>query len=141
MKEVNDSKFVTRNWDVIHDQTNVNYNAGNEIVYSIGWLKPNLCDHNNVYILVRGYNALIGHNFPTKVEFKNCRPFIMFITKSDGTKINDAEDLDFVMSMYNLLKQLFLRLILRRIKPFKYFKYKDTLLENSVGENGILKSK
>ena len=35
------------------------------------------------------------------MAFKNCAPFIKFITKIDGTIIDDAEDLDLVMLMYN----------------------------------------
>ena len=36
--------------------------------------------------------------------FKNNAPFINCITKINGIKIDDAEDLDVVMSMYNLLE-------------------------------------
>ena len=37
----------------------------------------------------------------TQVTFKNCAPFI---TKIDGTTIEDAEDLDLVRLMYNLVE-------------------------------------
>ena len=40
----------------------------------------------------------------TQVAFKNCAPFIKCITKIDGTMIDDAEDLDLIMPMYNLLE-------------------------------------
>ena len=36
--------------------------------------------------------------------FKNHAPFINFISKFNGVKINNAEDLDVVMPMYNLLE-------------------------------------
>ena len=36
--------------------------------------------------------------------FKNNAPFIDCITNINGTKIDNAEDLDVVMPMYNLLK-------------------------------------
>ena len=39
-----------------------------------------------------------------QVAFKNCAPFIKCITKTDGTTLDDAEDLDLVMSIYNLLE-------------------------------------
>ena len=35
------------------------------------------------------------------MAFKNCVPFTKCITKIYGTTINDAEDLDLVMLMYN----------------------------------------
>ena len=37
------------------------------------------------------------------VAFKRNAPFINCISKINGVKIDNAEDLDFVMSMYNLL--------------------------------------
>ena len=36
--------------------------------------------------------------------FKNNAPFINCISKNNGIKIDNAEDLDVVMSMYNLLE-------------------------------------
>ena len=38
------------------------------------------------------------------VTFKNNAPFINCITKINGIKIDNAEDLDVVMPMYNLLE-------------------------------------
>ena len=40
----------------------------------------------------------------TQVSFKNCAPFTKCITKIDGTTIDNAEDLDLVLSMYNLIE-------------------------------------
>ena len=40
----------------------------------------------------------------TQEAFKNCAPFTKCITKIDETSIDDAEDLDFFMSMRNLKK-------------------------------------
>ena len=62
-------------------------------------LKSNLCH----YILVKGDIAVVGY-YGTQATFKNCAPFIECITKVDGTIIEDAEDLDLVMLMYNLLE-------------------------------------
>ena len=39
-----------------------------------------------------------------QVVFKNCAPFTKCIIKIDGTTIHDAEDLDLVMPMYNLIE-------------------------------------
>ena len=39
-----------------------------------------------------------------KLIFKNNAPFINFITKITGIKTDNAEDLDVVMPMYNLLE-------------------------------------
>ena len=32
LNEASDSKFVTRKWNIVNDQSNVNYDARNEIV-------------------------------------------------------------------------------------------------------------
>ena len=32
LNEVSDSKFVTRNWNIVNDQSNANYGVGNEII-------------------------------------------------------------------------------------------------------------
>ena len=40
LKEPNDSKFVTRKWNV-NDQSNVNYDVGIEIIYNTEVLKSN----------------------------------------------------------------------------------------------------
>ena len=53
--------------------------------------------------MVRGDIIIVRDN-GTQVTFKNCAPFINCITKIDGKTIDDAEDLDLVMSMYNFLE-------------------------------------
>ena len=103
LNERNDSKFVKRKWNIANDESNANYNVGNEIIYNIKVLKSNFCDYNDAYILVRGNITIIGHQ-ATQVAFKNCAPFIKCITKIDGTTIHNANDLDLVMTMYNLIE-------------------------------------
>ena len=76
---------------------------GNEVIYNTEVLKSNLCDYNDAYILVRG-DITVTAAPTTQVAFKNCAPFTKCITKIDGTTIDDAEDLDLVMSMYNLIE-------------------------------------
>ena len=38
------------------------------------------------------------------LTFNNCAPFTKCITKIDGITIDNAENLDFVMPMYNLIE-------------------------------------
>ena len=42
LNEANDSKFVTRKWNIINDQLNANYDVGNEIICNSEVLKSNL---------------------------------------------------------------------------------------------------
>ena len=98
LNEANYSKFLTRKWNIVSDDSRPNYDVGSEIIYNTEILNSNLCDYNNTYILVRGNITIVGHQV-TQVAFKNCAPFSKCITKIDGITIYDAEDLDLVMSM------------------------------------------
>ena len=69
LNEPNDSKFVTRKWNIVNDISNANYGVGNDIICNTEVLKSNLCDNNDAYILVRGDITIIGHQV-TQVTFK-----------------------------------------------------------------------
>ena len=45
LKEANDSNFVTRKWNVVKDDSKLNYGTGNEIVYNTEVLESNLTDY------------------------------------------------------------------------------------------------
>ena len=105
LNESSDSKFVARKRNIGNYQSNRNDHAEIEIICNTEVLKSNLCDYSGAYILVRGNIIIVGNN-ATQAAFKNYAPFIKCITKIDGTTINDAEDLDLVMSMYNLLEYI-----------------------------------
>ena len=38
---------MTRKWNIANDQSNVNYDVRNEIIYNTGVLKSNLSDYND----------------------------------------------------------------------------------------------
>ena len=65
-----------------------------------------------VHILVKGNisvnnNAGAGaaaNNIGKKVIFKNCAPFTNCISKINNTQIDNAEYIDIVMPMYNLIE-------------------------------------
>ena len=92
-------KFMTRQWNIVNDKSKATY----EIICKKEVLKPNFCDYNDACIIVGGNITVVGNN-GTKIAFENCAPLVKCITKVDGTTIDDAEDLDFVMTMYNLLE-------------------------------------
>ena len=52
LNEAGNSKFVTRKWNIVNDQSNynANYSASNKITYSTEVFKSNLCDYNDAYI-------------------------------------------------------------------------------------------
>ena len=102
LNETNDSLFVTRKWNIASYQSDRNYYVKKEIIYHTKVLKSNLSYYIDAYILVRGDIISIAHNIPTQVAFKICALFTKYIIKVDGTTIDDAEDLDLVMPIYNL---------------------------------------
>ena len=69
-------------------------------------LKCNISDYNDAYILVRGdITVIVVIAAPTKqVVFKNYAIFTIRITKTDGTTIDDAEDLYLVLPMFDLIE-------------------------------------
>ena len=72
-------------------------------------LRSNLCDYSDAYIVLNGIIDLLtaDANEDDKAEkdvaFKNNAPFRSCISKINNNLINNAEDLDIVMPMYNLL--------------------------------------
>ena len=103
LNETNDSKFVTRKWNIVNDNWKTKYNTTNEINYNTEISKSNLCHYNDAYVLVTD-NITVVAAPATQVAFKNCVPFTKCITKIDETTIDDAENLDLVMPMNNLIK-------------------------------------
>ena len=70
-------------------------------------MQSNLCDFSDAYIVVTRNITVIDSNDVNcnkKLAFKNNAPFISYISKVNNTFIDNAEDLDIVMPMYNLLE-------------------------------------
>ena len=70
-------------------------------------LRLDLCDFSDAYIVVKGTITVVRPNNAKRnkaVAFKNNAPFINCISKINGVKIDNAEDLDVAMPMYNLLE-------------------------------------
>ena len=71
-------------------------------------MRNNLCDFNDVYIVVTGKITATNpgndaNQYNRKVSLKNSPPFFNCILKINSQLIEDAQDLDVVMAMYNLL--------------------------------------
>ena len=68
-------------------------------------LRSDLCDYGNADIVVKGTISVTGTNNANrrnkKLIFKNNTPFRSCITKINNTFVDNAEDLDIVMPMYN----------------------------------------
>ena len=106
------SKFRTRNFVEINDESRGAYNLNSQIKFKTTMLKSSLCDYSDAYILVKGTisvnnTAAAGagaNNINKKVIFKNCAPFNNCISEINNTQIDNAKDIDIVMPMYNLIE-------------------------------------
>ena len=107
------SKFRTKNWVEINDESRGTY-TGNDIKFKTTMLRSNLCDYADAYILVNGTITITGARDDTAarqaderdkgVTFKNCAPFTKCISRINNTDIDTAQDVDIVMSLYNLVE-------------------------------------
>ena len=106
------SKFRTRNWVEINDESRGAYNVNSQIKFTTTMLKFSLCDYSDAYILVKrtinvNNTAAQGaavNNTNKKVIFKNCASFTNCISETNNTQIDNAKDIDTVMPMYNLIE-------------------------------------
>ena len=102
------SKFATRKLYVINDQNNTDYGKGNEdsttAKFETKVIKSNLCDYSDAYILVTGNITATGGDANTRVAFKNCVPFKKCITHINEEHVDNADNLDIIMPMYNLIE-------------------------------------
>ena len=124
-------KFVTKKWVKVYDQSEKNYDVNKEIRIKTAMLRSDLCDFSDAYIVVKGTITVTKKTFTAndfdapnntvdnatatntsnddafgekELIFKNNAPFMICVSKINGVKIDNAEDVDVVMLMYNLLE-------------------------------------
>ena len=135
------SKFVTREYVRVNGLSNT-YNENKSIRFKTPMLRSNLCDYSDAYILVKGtvtVTALGANNGANNIRdkknrpliLKNNAPFVSCITRINGELIEDADDLDIVMPMYNLLEYI---KNYRKTIGSLYNYYRDELT-NDVNDN------
>ena len=101
------SKFRTKNWVEISDESRGVYNVNSQIKFKTTMLKSSFCDYSDAYILVKGTTTIAGEGDDAAarqaderdkgVAFKNCAPFINCINEINNTQIDNAKDIDIVM--------------------------------------------
>ena len=105
------SKFVTREYVKVNSLSNT-YNENKSVKFKTPMLRSNLCDYADAYILVKGTITVNGivNGVENEVNkrhrpliLKNNAPFVSCITRINGELIEDADDLDIVLPIYNLL--------------------------------------
>ena len=101
-------KFITTKWIELFDQYNGTYNKNKDIKFKVNQLRNDLCDFNNAYIVVTGKITVTNRGnddnvYNRKVSFKNSAPLFNCMLRINSQLIEDAQDLDIVIPMRNLL--------------------------------------
>ena len=106
------SKFKTKNWVEINDESRETYDVNSQIKFKTTMLKSSLCDYSDAYIHIKGTVTVNNtaaadadaNNTNKKVIFKNCPPFTKCISEVNNVNVDDAKDIDIVMPMYKLIE-------------------------------------
>ena len=115
--------LLLKKWIEVYDQSQGNYNVNKEIRIKTSMLRPDLFDFSDAYIVVKGNITVTKKTFTAddidapnntaanvtatntannndigdkKLVFKNNAPFINCISKINGVRIDNAENLDAV---------------------------------------------
>ena len=107
-------RFITKKLVEVHDQSGSadnRHKPNQQIRFKTSMLRSDLCDFSDAYILVKGditHTKTSGRgiiNISNRfLAFKNNTSFTNCTSKSKNVLIDNAEDLDIVMPMYNLLE-------------------------------------
>ena len=136
------SRFVTSEYVRVNSLLDT-YNQNKSIRFKTPMLRSNLCDYSDVYVLVKGTITVTApgvnnnaNNIRDKrnrpVILKSNAPFVSCITIINSELIEDADDLDIVMSMYNLLEY---SKNYRKTIGSLYNYYRDELSDNADDDN------
>ena len=108
------SKFASKKWYVIDNESNGSYSHQHPIKFLTKSIVSSLCDYSDAYILVTvavfvkrrntAHTGDIALNAVTQVAFKNCAPFKDCRTEVNDTIVDYADFINIAMPMYNLPK-------------------------------------
>ena len=103
-------RFIAKKWVEVYGQsgsTDDRYKPSKQIRFKISMLRSDLCGFSDAFIVMKGKISITNPNnnaYDKKLASKNNAPFVSCISKINNTFIDNAEDLDVVMPMYNLLE-------------------------------------
>ena len=107
------SQFRTKNWVETNDDSRGTYTNA-DIKFKTTMLKSDLCDYAAACIFGKGTIEITGAGATADarqldernkcVTFKNCAPLIKCISRINNKDIDNAQNIDNVMQMYNLIE-------------------------------------
>ena len=91
------TKFRTKNWAEINDESRRTYSTNSQITFKTSVLRSSLCDYSDAYTLIKGTIAVANtgtdaapNNADKKVISKNCAPFTGCLSRINNTQVDDA---------------------------------------------------
>ena len=106
------SKFRTKNWVEVNNKSRGTYNVNSQIKFKTLMSRSSLCNYSDAYILVSAFirisniAAAGGEANNRKNIIKNCAPCTNCINEINNTQIDNAEDIDIVTAIYNLIEYI-----------------------------------
>ena len=98
------SKFATKKWYVINDESKGNYSQENLIKFLTESIESSLYDYSDACILFSGNVIVTGGNTNSNVAFKNCATFKECSTEINGTGVDEPKFINITMPMSNLIE-------------------------------------
>ena len=105
-------RVISKKWVEVHDYSGSvgnRYKRTKQIIFKTSMLWLDLCNFSDAYIVIKETITLTKINKRKIIDirsrflaFKNNAPFTYCISKINNVFIDNAEDLDVVMPMYNL---------------------------------------
>ena len=103
-------RFIIEKWVEVHDQSGSaddRYKPSKQIRFKTSMVRSDLCDYSDANIVAKRKITVTRPGsimYNKKLALKNNAPFTSCILKINNTLFDNAEDLDIVMPMYNLLE-------------------------------------
>ena len=104
------SKFRTKNWVEINDDTRGTYKTNSQIKFETSLPKSSLCDYSDAYMLFKETISIAeqaednSNNNNKEVVFKDCAPFTNCVSEINNTQIDNAKGLHVVVPIHSLME-------------------------------------
>ena len=133
-------RFITKKWIEVQSQSGNTCNTSKPIRFKTSMLRSDLCDYSDAYVWVKGKITVTNPNdnasFNKELILKNNAPFISCISKINGELVENAENLDIVMPMYNL-HEYSKNYEKTSGSLFNYYRYEPSEITIGAGNNTI----
>ena len=103
------TKFRTKKWIEIDDESRVTHNTNSQIKFKTAGLKSSLYDYSDAYMIasetitVPNTGTTANPNKRKNIIIKSYAPFTNCISEIDNTQKDDCKGIGIVMPMYNLI--------------------------------------